>query len=299
MTQFKPMLAPNQSVDLDTIKYPILISGKLDGIRCIFKNGEMLSRSLKQIRNKKLQERFNELKQYSKDNNLVLDGEIYSHELTFQEITHFVMTEDIGDEVLPESLNFWCFDVFDENRPLPFFERVEIYDVILTNKKYCVRVEQIKINSREEIQTKFDKMIDNGYEGLIIKDLDGLYKCGRGTLKEGLIYKMKPFKTYDLAVIDVFERMENTSESTINELGRSQKSRHKDDLIPTGIAGGFVVEYQGKSMKVTLTGNEEFRRDIWTSKEKCIGKVIELKAMEVGSKDVLRHPVFLRFRDDK
>ena len=112
--QFKPMLAPNQSVDLDTINFPIFISGKLDGIRCIIKDGEMVSRSLKPIRNKKLQEKFNDLKIISKEQNIIFDGEIYSHELTFQEITHFVMTEDIGDEALPESLKFWCFDMIKD-----------------------------------------------------------------------------------------------------------------------------------------------------------------------------------------
>ena len=84
---FLPMLAPNQKVDLNKVKYPLLASYKVDGIRCLFIKGEMLSRSLKPIQNKQLREKFRELIDRSKDCGLILDGEIYSPELTFQEIT--------------------------------------------------------------------------------------------------------------------------------------------------------------------------------------------------------------------
>ena len=52
-------------------------------------------------------------------------------------------------------------------------------------------------------------------------------------------------------------------------------------------------------MKVSITGLEEFRREIWTNKETYIGKIMEVKGMLIGSKDVLRHPTFVRFREDR
>ena len=41
MKTFKPQLCPNEQIDLGTIKYPLLASFKLDGIRCIVKDGEL------------------------------------------------------------------------------------------------------------------------------------------------------------------------------------------------------------------------------------------------------------------
>jgi hypothetical protein len=41
------------------------------------------------------------------------------------------------------------------------------------------------------------------------------------------------------------------------------------------------------------------RRDIWKNKDNYVGKWIEFKGMLVGSKDKVRHPVFLRYREDK
>ena len=52
----KPMLAVD--ADIENIKYPVLCSDKLDGIRCIILNGVAYSRSLKPIRNKYVQDLF-------------------------------------------------------------------------------------------------------------------------------------------------------------------------------------------------------------------------------------------------
>ena len=297
---FKPMLAPNDKVDIDTIDFPIFASTKLDGIRCIFKDGEMISRSLKQIKSKALQERFEHIKKLSKDTGLIFDGELYSHGLTFQEIAHFVMKETLVDEEVPEDMCFWCFDAVNRNELDEHFdERVDVYTDYLKDEKYCVVVEQEVVETKEKIDKLFETNIAKGFEGLIVKDMKGRYKCGRGTIKEGLIYKMKPFETFDLQVTGVFERMYNNTESYTNELGRSQKPQCKENLEPTGIAGGFVVDWEGQVMKVALTGKEDFRRDIWTNKNDMIGRTIEIKGMLVGAKDVLRHPTFLRFREDK
>ena len=76
MKSYKPLLAPNQEINLDEISYPLLASTKLDGIRVIFYKGQILTRSLKKLPNKQLNEKFEPLRQYSEDYNVVLDGEI-------------------------------------------------------------------------------------------------------------------------------------------------------------------------------------------------------------------------------
>ena len=113
---FSCMLFPNEIVGYDFITKDYLCSVKLDGVRCIFKSGRMLSRSLKEIPNKQLQERFEHMKQLSKETGIIYDGEIYSKDMNFQEIMHFTMTDDLEDEALPESVVFNCFDICDMSR---------------------------------------------------------------------------------------------------------------------------------------------------------------------------------------
>jgi DNA ligase-1 len=298
---FKPMLAPNDKVNLAQINYPYLASKKLDGIRCIFVNGLMLSRKFKPIPNKKLHERFDALKKFTAYHKIILDGEIYGEGLTFQQITHFVMSKDTGFEEIPEELKFHCFDMIEAMNFATHFEirndNIEGALNGIPRHTYEI-VEQVKVNSKEEVEKLFEDVLAKGYEGLILKSPTSHYKCGRGTMNEGLIYKVKPFETFDAEIIGVEERMENTSESYTNELGKSQKHNFKDAMRPTGIAAAFVVMYNGEEQKVSLTGDMIFRKDIWQNKEKYIGKMIEYKGMLVGSKDKVRHPVFVRFRED-
>jgi len=301
MKEFRPMLAPNDKVDLSTIKYPLLASTKLDGIRTIFINGKMLSRSLKEIPNKQLQEKFQPLKDFSKVHNVILDGEIYGHGLTFQQITHFVMTEDLEHEQLPNELKFNCFDcIYKDQIDMEFWTRIV----------YCNKLEiefpllvftliQQEVRNQQDTEELFENVLKDGFEGLILKNPQSKYKFGRATLKSGDMYKVKPFLTFDAKIIRVEERMENTSESYKNELGDSQKHHCKDAMIPTGIAACFVVNYEGQEQKVCLTGLESFRKEIWNNKENYIGKEIEFKGMLVGAKDLVRHPTFIRFRNDK
>jgi len=313
MKTFKPMLAPNDQPDLDNIQYPILASYKLDGIRCIFKDGEILSRSLKPIQNKQLREKFEPLRQYTKDNNIILDGEIYSPDLTFQEITRYVMTQDFEDTksikkhgkilTIPDHLKFYVFDcVAFEKFQTEFGERsLAVISLVFGFDNIVEVVQNKNLNSKEDIEDYFKISLVHGYEGLILRDHNGKYKCGRGTLKEGLIYKVKPFKTFDAKITGVVQatKVDPNAEKTINELGRSVTSKKKDDRILIEKASGFWVEYEGKPLKVTLSMTDEEKTQIWVDRAKYIGQYIEYKGMLIGAKEVPRHPVMLRFREDK
>ena len=278
------------------IDFPVYVSTKLDGIRCVTIDGELKSRSLKPIRNKALQKYYKHLCKVCVDFDCVLDGELFSPELTFQEITSFVMSED---KEPPEHLKFYVFDVFSMDSPDDVFsKRYKLYkhNAMVANLKF---LKQEIVNNQEELDEMFKVALEEGNEGLIIRSPDKPYKFGRSTKNEQGLLKMKPFETFDGKVKQVIERMENTSESKKNELGRSFKHRCKEDMIPTGIAAAFVVEYEGKDLKIVLTGDEDFRRKIWEERESHIGEWVEYKAMLIGIKDLPRHPNFIRFRESK
>ncbi len=307
---FKPMLAPNEKVDLDTIQYPLLASYKLDGIRCIFKDGEMLSRSLKQIQNKQLHEKFQHLKDYSKEHNVILDGELYAHDLTFQEITRYVMTQDFTDKKsikkfgkvleIPSTLQFHCFDmIIEENYNETFTSRA--YNVNNLDLKDLKVVLQFGVFKKDNVEELMERALEDGYEGLILKSKEGRYKTGRGTIKEGLIYKVKPYRTLDAEIKGIVQatKVDPNAEKKINELGRSVTSKKKGDRILIEKACDFVVDYEGLDLKVVIALTDIEKEEIWKNKESYIGRIIEYKGMLVGSKDLPRHPVFVRYREDK
>lgn len=296
MKNFKPMLAPNETIDMETLKYPLLASYKLDGIRCIFKDGQMYTRALKQFPNIQLRKRFESLIKYSKVHNIILDGELLAKSLTFNELSG--LTRQLDKEI-PNDLYFYCFDIVkNENFEQSFKNRLHN---LYTNLDYLKTVKQRVLYNVDEVNEYYQEALEWGCDGLILRDPSGRYKFGRGTIKEGLIFKMKPFETFDAKIIDVTQATEvrQGAEKKINELGRSVTSKKKDDRILINKASAFVVLYKGKELKVTIAMTDEEKEEVWKNKSKYIGRWIEYKGMLTGSKDLPRHPNFIRFRDDK
>lgn len=323
MKSFKPILAPNDQPDLNDIKYPILASYKLDGIRCIFKDGQMLSRSLKPIVNKQLREKFECIRLWTEKTGNILDGEIYCKEIPFSLISSCVMTQDYTDkkaikkwtekceeydvhisrEEALTHLKFYCFDfLFGGRTTYSFDERIKAVGEISEEVDNIIPVKHVLLNNKEEVQEYFEEALKDGFEGLILRDPHGHYKFGRGTLKEGLIYKVKPFVTFDAKIIAVLQgtRVDANAEKKINELGRSVTSKKKDDRILVDMVKDFTVRYKNTTVDVSCSKmTHKQRKQAWVDREELIGKTIEYKGMLIGSKDKPRHPNFIRFREDK
>lgn len=311
---FSPMLFPNKLVGYDVVDKQMMGSYKLDGMRVIFKNGQMLSRSFKEIGNKQLNERFSAMKDVTKDGNYIFDGELYSHEIDFQQIMHYCRTDDLEDEPLPESLNFYCFDVIVNNdNQTPAIDRYANVVDFLTdmkndrfhgwNMKHVIILEQKLISTPEEAKQMFEEAIEDGYEGLIVKNPNSHYKYGRLSIKSGDGYKMKLFETFDGVIIGVEQatKVDPTVERKVNELGYHKTSQKKGDRIPIEKASAFRVIYEGKEVKVSIAEKDEVKEEIWQNKDSYIGRTLEYRATLIGSKDLPRHPtsISVRLRPDK
>jgi DNA ligase-1 len=295
---FRPMLCPNEVVKIEDMKFPLRVSMKLDGCRILFKDGQMYSRALKQFPNVRLHERFDELKKLSLSHNIILDGELLAKSLTFNELSG--ITRQL-DKVLPEDLYFYCFDIVQgEDYDMQFSKRLEYFNY-LPGFKYMREIPQTWVKSPEEIEPLYKEALDWGCDGLILRDPQGRYKCGRATVKEGLAYKLKPFQTFDAVIYDVIQATEvrEGAVKTINELGRSTTSKKKDDRILINKASAFVVKYEGLDLKVTIAMTDAEKEEIWKNKESYIGRWVEFKGLLVGAKDLPRHPTTLRLRTDK
>lgn len=300
---FSPMLAPNQQPNLDELVYSLIASHKIDGIRMIVKDGKLLTRSLKPIMNANLQKRFSFLAEWSQKNNTILDGELYSPSISFPDLSG--MCRGFENELI-DDLKFYCFDrIISENFDEPYNKREKGIQPILDlfNPEFITKVKSYVVNNAQEVKDLFEKVIADKFEGLILRSLDGRYKFSRATLKEGLIFKVKPFVTFDAKITGVEQSTEvnEDAEKKINELGRSVTSKKKDDRHTILKASAFWVEYEGKPLKVTLAMTDDEKIDVWINRAGLIGKTIEYKGMKIGMKDggVPRHPVMIRFREDK
>lgn len=289
----RPQLFPNTSTAVEDMQYPLIATYKLDGVRAIIQGGAIYSRSLKPIPNHLISEtpQLRYLLSLSKEEGIVLDGELYSPELTFQEIVSVVMSHE---KEVPPSLHFWCFDIPSD---MPYEQRLA--DV---HSRFTLpRIPHKTVTNPAETTAFFHQATDEGFEGLILINPQAPYKQGRITLPSKNGYKLKPYQTFDAQIIGVVQATEvdPSAPKKINELGYSETSKKQEDRIPVPRAAAFEVLYAGQPLKVTLAMTDEEKEEIWMNKEEYIGKWIEYRGLLVGAKDLPRHPVMLHFRWDK
>ena len=146
-------------------------------------------------------------------------------------------------------------------------------------------VEYVKMNLSDEDGQKqfadYNKMcIDRGFEGIMVKPVNGIYECKRSTLW----LKVKPF-------IEVSLTVKATEEGTGRNVGK---------------LGALIVEGKdsGKFIKTNVgSGLSDTDREVyWKYMNKVVGQIVEVRADAItqnqDAKDEwsLRFPRFLRFR---
>ena len=286
----KPLLSCE--VPLDKVNFPIYVSTKFDGIRALVIDGVVYSRSLKPIRNKHVQQLFGKEEYNGFDGELIV-GDIYAKDV-FQKTTSGVMSVDGTPDV-----TFYVFDVLTNNTA-PYKERLyELNDrLVLEQYPNIIAAQQKYVQTKEDLLKLLHKERIKGGEGLICRNPNGKYKYGRSTPKEQLSVKLKFFENGEFEVIGFEERMHNTNEATTNELGYTERSSCKENLIPMNTLGSLVLKYGDSSFKVGTGFNDEQRQEIWNNKESYLGKLASIRYMSVGMDKKPRVPSFIGWRDE-
>jgi DNA ligase-1 len=285
----KPMLAVAIE-DINTLKYPVMCSPKLDGIRCLVVNGQPLSRKFKEIPNQHIRESLQrDLKGLTLDGELMLDGK------PFNEISSAVMSEDGSPD-----FRYHVFDYLSLSDKEPFQQRFKRL-CELNLPSYCKIVEHVLVNSSTELLQYETTALASHYEGVMVRSVSSPYKNGRSTLREGYLLKLKQFSDSEAKILNFEEKMHNNNEATIDELGHTKRSTHKENMIPAGTLGAFVVRdlYSNMEFRVATGLDDVLRKQIWLNRDQYLNKTIKYKYQPSGMKDLPRFPVFIGFRDDR
>lgn len=291
----KPMLAaPSDGNDL---RYPIIGSPKLDGIRALIINGVVMSRSLKPIPNKHVQSLFGNSKLNGFDGELIVGD--HTAKDVYQKSVSRIMSRDTQPDV-----RLFVFDDFDYGCDPGFGKRfaglTRRFSELPRTLKLTIQVhDHVRIPTKMDFDKWEDKYLAQGYEGIMLRDPNGVYKYGRSTLKEGLLLKVKRFVDSEAVIIGVTQLMHNTNEQTKNELGNSVRSSKKAGKVACSEIGSLVVRDIKSKVEFEIgTGFTAAQRsEFWGLQNQLIGKMVKYKSQPIGVKDKPRFPVFLGFRD--
>lgn len=282
----KPMLA-HTIEDTSKVKFPVLVSQKLDGIRCLIVDGVAVSRSLKPIRNEYVQSVIGKTELNGLDGELIV-GSPYAPDC-YRVTNSGVMSKD-GEP------DFW-YHIFDRWDVQRCFE-----DRFASLSRDHLR-ERIGIvphrwaYSEEDLLRIEAHHLERGAEGVMVRSLDGPYKQGRSTMKEGTLGKLKRFFEEEYEIIGFEERMHNENEATINELGYTERSSHKGNKTGRGDLGALVLRTrEGLVFKCGTGFDDDLRHYIWSHQDYYLGGLAKVKSFSIGVKDAPRFPVFVGFR---
>ena len=307
---FKPMLADD--VDLDKLKLPVIVLAKVDGVHQIVKENvdgvpTLFGRSLKPTKNAYLQHVL------SDDALLGIHFEIIKGDSPTAEgicSNTTSMVNSHNKEMSGEMFTCYLFDTFlapDKG----YAERLDfIKGVVGVLNLPFLKIPQHKLcNTLEEVLEFEKEVLEAGYEGIILRSPSMPYKNGRSTQREGGYLRLKRFIELNALCVGVEEMMENTNEAKVNEVGRSERSSHKANMVGKGMVGALqailledlidmanpsVIIPKGTEIKVGFSTTDKERKHYWENKDEIINKVIKFKSFPVNIKDKPRFPTYER-----
>jgi DNA ligase-1 len=224
-----------------------------------------------------------------------LDGELMIAGKPFNEISSAVMSED-GEP----NFEYHVFDCVQTSDKMPFHIRnADLHKLHLP--AYCKIVEQKQINSPLELLQYESELLAKNYEGVMVRSLNSPYKNGRSTLREGYLLKLKKFIDSEAEILGFEEKLHNNNVATVDELGHTKRSTHKENMIPANTLGTFIVKdiHSNLEFRIATGLDDSLRKTVWDNRSAYLGKLIKYKFQPSGVKDLPRFPVFIGFRDER
>ena len=291
MSTFKPLLAYTVK-NPDALRFPVLVSPKLDGIRCVIHNDQPVSRTLKPIPNRFIQ---SELGFYPP-----FDGELMVGDpldpAAFNKSTSGIMSHD-GEP----DFTYWVFDYVEaEFLHMSFETRLMMAKETIKHWPRAKLVPHTKANNTEELMHLEAHYVGLGYEGVMVRVPWGTYKFGRSTESQGLLGKVKRFEDTEGTIVGYEELMRNENEATINNLGYQERSTAQAGQIPGGTLGALIVSHPDWEdtfgIGTGFTADERFT--LWQIRDTLKGQNVKFKHQPAGAKDRPRFPSYLGLRED-
>lgn len=190
-----------------------------------------------------------------------IDGELYAHGATLQEIVSWVRVKQPGTLRVK-------FHAYDYVSPAKYIERL----TCLRSIQMAANAEVVPTKHMSEINdltTYFNEAREQGYEGLILRVGNAGYEVNK---RSKSLLKMKKFYDQEFEVLGI-----NLSEQDV-------------PIVECACQGGFF--------KVVAPGSYDEKRKIFENREKYIGSYLTVEFSGLTADKIPFHPVAIRFRSD-
>lgn len=276
--RYKPMLAypvSDKPIDYQSLTF---IQPKLDGVRCLIQsnNGKVTAYSRTGKEWKNIEHILFNLKPFFQLNpTVVLDGELYNHELKddFEKIISCVRKTKPTDEHREESkrlVQFHCYDVVHPK--LKYFNERNEWIKLNVSQNWCVKyVETHEVWAEKYAQDMNDIFLKQGYEGSIVRTNDP-YQFKRS-------HNLRKFKKFHDAEAKIIGWV----------AGKGKR---------IGTIGKFLaMDADGVEFGMPVMDKQKYLEENFVKMQGWVGKIATFKYFERTKANSYRHPLFKCIRD--
>ena len=270
-----PMLAEKFQQRGKAIVFPCFIQPKFDGTRTVGLCGIPSGKPCLYSRNRKTYPHLEHIQAVLRKlpSGLILDGEVFTKALPFQEIVGLVKKKTLLDEDKPKHalLEFHVYDVVDTTKTCE--ERLALLSDLFkglegTVLKLCPTEE---LASKEGLKAKHDEYVAAGFEGIMLRNKKGLYIGKRSA-------ELQKYK----------EMMDDEYKIVGFEQGTGDEE---------GCVVWKCVTPEGRTFHCRPKGTHEERRVLFTNGASAIGKMLTVTYQELTTDGIPRFPIGTAIRD--
>jgi DNA ligase-1 len=264
-----PMLAQPYGDRKKYIKFPCAIQPKYDGMRMLYDGTTAWSRGNKEIIPEVVQHLHFDTKGHIIDGELILPDN--------PKVNEVMKAAKKYRPGVSDKLIYRVYDIVDETMTFQerFFRLTEIVNGLQTNgNANIVLSNTVTVGGEELIEYWHSEFVKEGYEGSIIRNLDGRYTINK---RSNDLQKHKDFVDGEYEIVDIVPAGGGSS----SEVGKFVCRTENGDLFES-----------------TATGTEAERREYLSNKLSYIGKFAKVKYRELsGATNVPFHSNVLEIRE--
>ena len=231
---------------------PVIVQPKFNGDRCraIIKNGTVTLLSSEAIEILGAPHVNNLLSKHNLD--IELDGELYRHGMLHQDI-HSIVSRKVNLHPEHSVMRYHVFDVVSQSTPQ--VNRIQLLHKLPIFNNTIQKVPFVLANTVDDIMRIMDEYIQQGYEGVVVRELTAPYVRKRSTS----VMKYKPHQEDAYEIIDFVQEVS------------------KDGIKKEMIGAVQCVDDMGTKFKVGFTTEHDLKHYWWVNREELIGKWLEVR----------------------
>jgi DNA ligase-1 len=280
-----PMLAHDFCKRGKSVQFPCYVQRKYDGTRCVsVPESGLFSRNRKAYPH--LEHIVTEINKLP----YILDGELYSDTLTFQEIVGIVKKETLkdGDKEKQMQIKFHVYDIVND---MPYEERYKQLKALFKGQfKHLVLVQTNICESEEKMKELHGEYVAEGYEGIMLRNKSGLYKNARSV-------DLQKFKTFQDEEFEVIGFKEGEGQEAGCVLWICNANNDVTNDVNNDVTNDVKDDVHSKTFACRPRGTREDRIELFKNGSQYIGKKLTVRFQELTDDKIPRFPVGIAFRD--